>query len=270
MLRVSEDLPEPEIAVVEGGEFAVFDIETGPLCDEALRLLCPPPKLPPHPGEFDPASVKYGNTKDAVKRAEKLADYKSAHELAVKNFDANCVKAAAECFDKFKEDAALDATTGRVVAIGLRFQAATNIIDCDGDKEEDGIHCFWAYVAYCLRENIPMIGWNSNGFDLPFLVRRSWILGIPIPFGVRQGRYWSPLFIDLMRVWGFDQPGQFAKLDVVAKALGLEGKVEEVDGVAVSGATFYQLWRENRAVAETYLLQDIALPGILAKKIGVV
>jgi hypothetical protein len=36
-----------------------------------------------------------------------------------------------------------------------------------------------------------LVGFNINAFDLPFLFRRSWALGIAVPFGLRKGRYWS-------------------------------------------------------------------------------
>ncbi len=52
--------------------FTAFDIETGPLPREVLDSLIDPfPPFEP-PGPFDPAMVKYGNTKDEAKKAEKL------------------------------------------------------------------------------------------------------------------------------------------------------------------------------------------------------
>jgi predicted PolB exonuclease-like 3'-5' exonuclease len=157
-----------------------------------------------------------------------------------------------------------------VVAIGFTVSEC-HLIDCDGDdqQEYDGLAEFWGRATYCILNNIPMIGWNTHGFDLPFLVRRSWILGVPIPHAVRKGRYWNDLFIDLMQVYmlgGRDM----VKLDVAAKAFGLEGKVQEVDGVAVSGKEFHRVWKENRNVAEAYLLRDLAIPAALAIRMGVV
>ncbi len=264
--EAAEAAPVAEIS--SGTDFAVFDIETGPLDDEALLKPCPPFVAPAHPGEFDPAAVRYGNTKDADKRAAKLKEEQDKHAAAVKDYDATVGKARDEWFGKFKASAALDATTGRVVAIGMALDVGI-ILDCDGDKEAEGLRRFWDYVATWLQMQMPMLGFNIIGFDLPFLVRRSWILGVPVPHGVRQGRYWNPLFVDLLDVFRLGSR-DFISLNNAAKAFGIEGKVEEVDGVVVSGATFYQLWRTNRKVAEQYLLADLRVPAELARKMGVV
>jgi hypothetical protein len=37
---------------------------------------------------------------------------------------------------------------------------------------------------------------DAGSFDLPFLIRRSWAWGVPVPM-VREGRFWSRQFIDL-------------------------------------------------------------------------
>ena len=247
--------------------FACFDIETAPLDDDTLRKFCPPCDVPAHPGEFDPAAVKYGNTKDPAKRAEKLKEEQEKHARAVKDHDTNVAQAQTDWFAKFKDRAALDATTGRVVAIGVTINSSSTIIDCE--HEDEGIGLFWRWVEGRMLTQMPMVGWNTHGFDLPFLIRRSWILGVPIPLGVRKGRYWNDLFVDLMQHWMLGSR-DMVKLDVAAKAFGIDGKVEQVDGVAVSGATFYQLWRENRNVAEAYLMADLRIPAELAVRMGVV
>lgn len=262
------------ISTADGGPiadtFAVFDIETAPLDDATLMRLCPEFVPPPPPGEFDPASVKCGNLGPA-KAQEKIAAARAAHMEAVESYEANISKAAADHFAKFKDKAALDATTGRVVAIGLYHVNGSRIIDCDGSAsdEEAGLRAFWSDVEDVMATNTPMIGFNTHNFDLPFLVRRSWILGVPVPMGVRQGRYWNPLFIDLMKWWAFDGR-DLISLDTLAAAFGLPGKIKEVDGVPVDGASFYLAWRGNRPVAEAYLRQDLKIPALLAQRMGVV
>ena len=46
-----------------------------------------------------------------------------------------------------------------------------------------------------------MVGFNSNQFDLPFLIRRSWKHNVAVPMGIRRGRYWSDQVLDLRDVW---------------------------------------------------------------------
>jgi hypothetical protein len=257
-----------EFAAETDRDFAVWDIETGPLDDETLAKLCPPFEPPPHPGEFDPTAVKCGNL-GADKAKAKIEEKRKEHEAAVRDYAANCERLKVEHFAKFKANAALDATTGHVVAIGIRGCSESFIIDCDDDAEEAGLRWFWNDVDDFFRQNCPMVGFNTSGFDLPFVVRRSWILGVPIPHGVRQGRFWNPLFIDLMQAWTFGYR-EFVSLNTLAAAFGLAGKVDEVDGVAVSGAEFHRLWKENRKVAEAYLMRDLELPAELAVRMGVV
>jgi hypothetical protein len=270
---------EPEINIVADEDLAIdaiaFDIETGPLADEILLKLCPEFVAPPRPGEFDAAAVKYGNTKDPAKRAEKLAQCQADHALAVKDYDTNLAVAQADHFAKFKSEAALSAATGHIVAIGTLIDGNAAAIDCDGrgdgdqDAEAEGLKHWWNLVAECLKEQRPMVGLNIFGFDLPFTVRRSWILGVPVPAGVRVANRWSPLFVDLMYSWmlgGRDMIG----LNNLALAFGLPGKVTEVNGVKIDGAHFYQAWRENRQVAEAYLKRDLELPAMLAVKMGVI
>lgn len=273
MLNVTERTEQDgrAFAAETDRDFAVWDIETGPLDDDVLAKLCPPFEPPEHPGEFDPSAVKCGNL-GADKAKAKIEEKRREHEAAVRDYDVNCEKAKAEHFAKFKADAALDATTGHVVAIGYAGPNGDgDPINCDGGPHEegDGLAEFWGRVVNCFINQRPMIGFNTSGFDLPFVVHRSWILGVPVPINVRVGRNWNPLFIDLMQYWNF-WSREYVSLNTLAAAFGLAGKVEQVDGVAVSGAEFHRLWKENRKVAEAYLMRDLELPAELAVRMGVV
>lgn len=268
---------EPLTQAITMGEFATFDIETGPLPDDVLLRLCPEFVPPAHPGEFDQSTVKLGNLKDQAKINDKISQARMAHLQAVEQYDANVIAASIEHFAKFREKAALDATTGYVVAIGLA--TATNVSILSGslvdeldeleEQEAWTLRTFWGLITELMKSQTPIVGFNIKHFDLPFLVRRSWILGVPVPSGVRVGRYWSELFIDLMEVWQQGERG-YISLDALAAAFGLDGKVKEIDGVEISGATFHELWKTNREVAVRYLEQDMLLPALLAKKMGVV
>lgn len=277
MLNVTERTEQNgrEFAAETDRDFAVWDIETGPLDDETLAKLCPPFDPPPHPGDFDASAVRCGNL-GADKARAKIEEKRKEHEAAVRDYAANCERLKVEHFAKFKANAALDATTGHVVAIGYAGPNGDgDPINCDGGPHEegDGLAEFWGRVVNCFINQRPMIGFNTSGFDLPFVVRRSWILGVPVPHGVgkRLGRswVWNDLFIDLMQAWTFGAR-EFVSLNTLAAAFGLAGKVDEVDGVAVSGAEFHRLWKENRKVAEAYLMRDLELPAELAVRMGVV
>lgn len=232
----------------------VFDIETGPLPEEQLRELYREPTLEEFAAKCD------------SRWKPETVEQKYKDSLAAG-------------WQKFVDKAALDPLTGRVVAIGvLEADGDGNqkieIIDCDGCdgckcSEDEGLNRFWSIAADCLKAGCPMVGHNTHEFDLPFLVRRSWLLGQPFPMSVRSGRYWNDLFIDLMQVWGLGSR-DYIGLDKLGTAMGVGGKVTEVEGVEVSGAEFHRLWRENRPAAEEYLRRDLQLPLKIARRLGVV
>jgi hypothetical protein len=250
----------------------IFDIETEALSEEHIRRIVEPFKPPPHPGEFDPASVKYGNTKDAAKRADKLAECQAAHAKAVAEYETNCQAEEAEYWRKAIERAALSPLTGRVLAIGVRNATNGNAAIVAEEDETATLAEFWSKYAKCRPNNRKLVGQNIFGFDLPFLIRRSWMLGMDVPSTVREGRYWDRIFIDTQEVWLCGQRwGECESgIDLIGKALGLGGKLDEE---GVSGATFAKLWRgtpEDRRKAQAYLLRDLELTNQVAVRLGIV
>jgi Zn ribbon nucleic-acid-binding protein len=208
-----------------------FDIETEPQPEPLLRELCPP---------FDPEAVKVGNLGPA-KAAEKIAE------------------AAANHFTDFCADAALTPFKGRVCVIGLRDSGkmpngTVRLIDCTV-SEEAGLRDFWRVLEETPHGNL--VGFNTHGFDLPFLIKRSWVMGVPVPQCLRleRDRFWPEWNIDLRKIWQCGDFQAHGKLDDIARALGLQGKTGD------HGAHFGQLWRdpETRSVAEDYLRQDVLL-----------
>lgn len=251
----------------------IFDCETGALDDVALAVLCPDFTPDPPPGEFDPATVKYGNTKDEAKRAIILAEKKAAHEAAVIDYDQYCCRAAQDHFANFKSGAALDPTTGRILAIGVQDADSGKCgIDDGGGDEATLITKFWAKYVKCRSQAggpRKMVGANIFGFDLPFLIRRSWILGVEVPASVRNGsRYFDQLFVDIRDVWLCGQRWNDCEssLGAMARALNCGSKNGH-------GGDFARLWfgtAEERNQAVAYLRNDLAMTAAVAKKLGVV
>jgi hypothetical protein len=249
----------------------VFDIETGPLPEERLAKLLPKCELPPHPGEFDPASVKLGNTKNETLIAEKIQAAKEKHEAAVASHDKDCEEKLAAHKADFIDKAALNAGTGQVLAVGY-FSAATglkkikfNTNTLDDDCERSLLTEFWQ----CVKEvgfgrGHKLAGHNIHGFDLPFLVRRSWLLQVPIPEDLfaGNGRYWHECFVDTMRLWSCTAYNGFTKLDDLAAYLGVPGK----NG---NGADFHRLFKTDLKAATAYLAQDLMLTWTVAERLGV-
>lgn len=249
----------------------VFDIETGPLPLDQLRAIMAPPEITPFDpsriAPFDPNSVKYGNLKDPQKRAEKLRECEDAHAAMVAAAPVEHERTQREAREKYEADfishAALDATSGRVLAIIYVVGDADPTIDADED-EAAMIGRFWNAFLWSVENKSRMAGHNVKGFDLPFLIRRSWVLGVPVPESViRENRFWNPIFADTMEIFGCGQYGFRISLDNLCRALGLDGK----NG---SGAMFGELWEHDREAAVNYAVNEGHIHRNVAVRLGVV
>lgn len=255
----------------------VFDIETGPLSDAELDRVRPPldsPSLPSPPGEFDESEVKLGRLKDEEKIREKVEASRQQHEHNVRNYAATCDRIRAKHVEQFRDMAALSPVTGRVLAIGyaLILPGEREYFINSGD-EVDILSAFWNRFAGC--ESGGAIGFNITNFDVPFLVRRSWVNDVRVPQDVfnHTGRYLSHKFVDLMCVWKcasqFGDPKHVnSKLDTVAKFFGLEGKTP-----GVTGADFHRLWNgseDDRRRAGQYLVNDVKMTESIAARMCVI
>ena len=210
----------------------VFDVETAPLPESELAALLPP---------FDPAEVRTGNLKDPEKISAKIAEAQANH------------------FRDFLDKAALDPLTGRVLVIGLLDKAGVRILD--NENEAAVLREFWTACRGEQGRMNQMVGFNTHLFDLPFLIRRSWKHRVPVPFGVRRGRYWGDEMVDLRDAWQLGDRQARGSLDAIAWHLGLGAK----NG---SGADFAKLWQADRAKAVEYLGTDLELTAKLADVLG--
>ena len=195
--------------------YSVWDCETGPLPDDQLNRLMP---------KFEPPANYTNEEKIAAWLKDKQADW--------------------------KDKAALSALTGRVLAIGIRYSTGVEVIMQNDDDEAQILRDFW---HDCLNFEFAdlWVGHNIIGFDLPFLMRRSMLLGVPVPHVIRPMRYFDPRFIDTMEKWDLGTHERIS-LDTLSKALGVGAK-------SGSGKDFAKLWREDRDAALAYLRHDLEL-----------
>ena len=171
----------------------IIDIETV-ANEEALQFM-PEPKAP-------------GNYTDPVKIAAYITDKKL--EVASK--------------------AALDPDYGMIKAIGYRTSAFTRIDIVGVDHtEEEALEDFWRMYAL---NNGEVCGYNIIGFDLPYILRRSFALNVHPPSFVKLQKYQIYPILDLMGVlynWS-----DYKSLKFVAKRYGI-AYLEGVDGSMVGG-----------------------------------
>lgn len=214
---------------MSGNYTTIFDIETGPAPIDEIEAVMP---------EF----FAPGNLKDPAK------------------IEAAIEKKRTE----FVEKAALSPLTGRVLAIGAVFTDLTDNPEYQvvcGDSEQHMISWFWDRV----EDSREIIGFNSNHFDVPFMIRRSWALGIDVPIDMvdKWGRIERGFSLDLMDTWRLGDRMLFTSLDTIAKFFGVGEKTGD-------GAQFADLLKIDEEAALEYLENDVQLTYRIAKRMGVI
>lgn len=249
----------------------VFDLETEPVPEERLRELLPTfdeSSVEVVKGEFDPSTVKVGNLKDPAKIAEKVESAKQIHETMRDAGDSIITEARQKHWDDFVSRAALSPITGQILVIGY-YATESGKGGIHEGPESELIVGFWKKYEECRASHRRLVGHNIAGFDIPFLVRRSWMLDIPVPSTVFDKGKWldSTTLADTMSLWGCGNRDAI-KLGEIAQAFGVGAKTE-----GVTGADFARLYRgseEDRAVALKYAANDVEITAKVAVRMGLV
>jgi DNA polymerase elongation subunit (family B) len=217
----------------------IFDIESSPLSEEEIRRNVP---------GFNPDKVKLGNLKDKGKIEKKIEDARESYWPNI-----------------FKK-AALSPITGCVLCIGLK-NPDEDQPQIWADTERHMLSMFWQVVDSCHEDVEEVVGYNICGFDLPFMIRRSWFIGVPVPRWVRgtNKRYFNPLFVDLLDLWNCGQ-----KLDECPTG-GLNGLLHlcQLPPKLPNGQSFHKKWKENRDEAILYLKSELLSLEKLAERMWI-
>src|SRR5713101_209257 len=117
-----------------------------------------------------------------------------------------------------------------------------------GGREKELLQQFWAWMANA-RPNL-FITHNGLGFDLPFLKKRSIIHQVKPTVEINLARYRTEPVYDTLAIWSNWETRSWVKLDVLARALGVETK-------SGSGRQVAEMWHAGRGkeIAD-YCLQD--------------
>lgn len=185
-----------------------FNIETA--VDQAKLDRMPEPK------------VLLGNLKDPAKIAEKIEEAKQ----------------------KQAERAALDPHFGRVICVTVAERDGMNGAPCDtyirqdlgendaDDAERELLRWFWDRA----RNSKAFVSFNGSSFDVPFMLRRSLLLGIrpaPIPCGKYQVIQPGCEHLDLLNLlkdeWGFETSYSQNLSFFVREILGVEFPFADLD-----------------------------------------
>jgi hypothetical protein len=214
-------------------EKIVFDIETGPLPEVKLKDLMP---------EFEPDA----RLTDPVKIGRDIERKK----------------------ENWIEKAALSAGTGRVLVVGILDSDGLKFIEGD---EKGMLERWWDFYeskleeAHRMQSILHFIGHNIKEFDLPFLVRRSWINRI-IPSDLKKGRYYHEHLIDTMESW---QMGS-SRSESGSCSLDILARVLEVGMKSGDGKDFSKLYAEDRKAALKYCENDLRITWGVAESMGII
>lgn len=161
-------------------------------------------------------------------------------------------------------DAALSPLTGQVIAVGIKACHGLAALKM-GLPENELLGWFWEAQDKLVAADFAakFVGFYSNRFDLPFLLRRSWKHGVAVPEFIVNGTYLSDRFIDLARRWELGNREDRISLDRLCKFLGVGEKTG-------NGKDFAELLKTDPAKAEEYLRTDLSLTELCARRMGMI
>ena len=186
----------------------------------------------------------------------------------MREYEANCETAEKQHFEKFKSEAALHADTGQTILIATYDLHEEESYLFEGNEIRI-LTNWWELVSAALRCGSKLAGVNTHDFDLPFLIRRSWLLGVRVPHGVvdltTKWMNFAPNFVDLRQVWQIGNKSCPSSFDRIGKAFGTGGKCE-----GDHGAEFAALYATDPDKARAYAINDVIQPAMWLSRFGLV
>ena len=204
----------------------VLDIETGPLPTDRREFTRP-----------DPETFSYGAAKKEDTRLAKFAAGVEAWETG--------------------DRCALDAKTGRVILCGFcditrgRREYATLFADTDSAEDERGM----LNNAFEILDKADVtVGHNVRNFDLRFMVRRAFAVGVVPPPRIIKAlvsRY-DPSIVDTMELYALGDYKSFVSLTHLCGYLGIELPKQDMHG-----KDFAKVWETDRDKCIEYNKDDL-------------
>lgn len=163
------------------------------------------------------------------------------------------------------EKSALYPWTARIVALGWCYEGdtAVQVRTCNHESfERTALTEFWNVVRDERGTVLPLVTFNGRTYDLPLLMARSMLLGVPHPT-LSLDRYRSP-HVDILDRLTWLGTLEMRSLQWFARRFGLD------TSDAFSGALVAQLVEDgNWDAIVTHCESDVTLTRQLAERIGV-
>lgn len=172
-------------------------------------------------------------------------------------------KIAAYCAEKFAErvaTAALEADLCEVIAVGLLEPASESrptVVTRADLNEAAMLALLWHRVG-----QRPIIGFNSLSFDLPVLIRRSQLLGVPYP-SLNLDRYRTP-HIDLLERLSFNGKLTYRSLGFYTRRFALDVPADPHRGADIAALVAAEDWPAIAA----HCRADVLATAALATRLG--
>lgn len=207
---------------------------------------------------MDLEAVAIDNVEQFVEPVEAAKNLKDPDKIA-----ADVERKQREQVDR----AALFPWTCRVVCLGwINDEGHERIVTCRDERAEaDALQQFWADCVF--RDDgrfiRPIITFCGRTYDLPVVLARSMLLGVPAP-ALNMDRYRSPN-IDLADRLTWHGAIQLRSLKFFARRFGIPVE-DTISGADIAGLVAADQWTDVAA----HCLSDVRLTRALAERMGIV
>ncbi|HLF64434.1 MAG TPA: 3'-5' exonuclease [Saprospiraceae bacterium] len=141
----------------------------------------------------------------------------------------------------YEQKAAIFAEFGRVIVISVAVlylrdgQWSLRAKSFTEDSETELLRAFSQLLnEYADKHpgNFYLCGHNIKEFDIPYLCRRLFINGLPLPglLNMSGKKPWETPLLDTMEMWKFGDFKNYTSLALLARILGVPGPKEDMNG----------------------------------------
>jgi len=124
--------------------------------------------------------------------------------------------------------AALDPDFGMITAAAVNaFSKTVGWLVNERRSEKDLLKSLWASINYC---DGCICGYNVIDFDLPYIIRRSFALGIKPTKTINLKRYQTQPVLDLMQLLANWNREKYKSLKFICRRYGIANPLPEMDG----------------------------------------